>query len=65
MWKWVAARYVQELYQWMLQSRMHIVIVRDIRARIGLDRRYVESMVEYDKRQSIVSECDTQTLELV
>ena len=40
-------------------------VVREICARIGLGRRCVESMVEYDKRQSIVSKCDTQTLELV
>ena len=36
-----------------------------IRARIGLGRRDVESMVEYDQRQSIVSKYDTQTLKLV
>ena len=41
------------------------MVVREIRARIGLDRRVVESMGEYDQRQSIVSKCDTQTLELV
>ena len=28
-------------------------------------RRCVESVVEYDQRQSIVSKCDTQTLELL
>ena len=44
---------------------MHIVVVREIRARIGLGHRCVESMVEYDQRESIVSKCDTQTLELV
>ena len=33
--------------------------------KIGHGRRYVESMVEHDQRQSIVSKCDTQTLELV
>ena len=33
--------------------------------RIGLGRRDVESMIEYYQRQSIVSKCDTQTLELV
>ena len=31
----------------------------------GFGRRCVESMVEYDQRQSIISMCDTQTLELV
>ena len=65
MWKWVAIANVEELYQWMLQSRVHIVVVREIRASIGLDRRDVESMAEYDQRQSIVSKCDTQTLELL
>ena len=49
----------------MLQLRVHIVLVREIRARIGLDRRDVESMAKYDQRQSIVSYCDTQILELV
>ena len=49
----------------MLQSRVHIVVVREIRARNGLGRSCVESMVEYDKRQSIVSKYDTQTLRLV
>ena len=49
----------------MLQSRVHIVVVGGIHAKIGLDRRDVESMVEYDQRQSIVSKCDTQTRELV
>ena len=41
------------------------MVVREIRARIGLGHRCVESMVEYDQRESIVSKCDTQTLELV
>ena len=41
------------------------MVVREFRARIGLGRRYVESMVEYDQIQSNVSKCDTQTLELV
>ena len=49
----------------MLQSRVHIVVVREIRARIGLNQRDVESMAEYDQRQSIISKCDTLTLELV
>ena len=31
-WKWVATLDVQELYQWMLQSRVHIVVVREIHA---------------------------------
>ena len=35
----------------MLQSRVHIVVVREIRAKIGLGRRCVESMVEYDQIQ--------------
>ena len=56
---------VQELYQQMLQSRVHIVVVREIHARIGLGHRYVESMVEYDQRQSIVSKSDTQIVKLV
>ena len=64
-WKWIVTLYVQELYRWMLQLRVHIVVVREIRARIGLGRRCVESMVEYDQMQSIGSKCDTQTLELV
>ena len=55
----------QELYRWMLQPRVHIVVVREICARIRLSWRDVESMAEYDQRQSIVSKCDTQTLELV
>ena len=41
------------------------MVVGEIRARIGLCRRDVESMVKYDQRQSIVSKCDTQTLELL
>ena len=40
---------------------VHIVVVSEIRARIGFGRRCVESMVEYDQRQRIVSKCDTQT----
>ena len=36
MWKWVVTLDVQELYQWLLQSRVHIVVVREIHARIGL-----------------------------
>ena len=65
MWKWLATLDVQELYQGMLQSRVRIVVVREIRARIELGWRCVESMVEYDLRQSIVSKCDTHILELV
>ena len=42
-----------------------IVVVREICARVGLGRRCVGSMVEYDQRQTIVSKCDTQTLKLV
>mgnify|MGYP006889383980 CR=1 FL=1 len=49
----------------MLRLRVHIVVVREFRGRIGLDRRDVESMAKYDQRQSIVSYCDTQILELV
>ena len=49
-WKWVGNLDVQELYQLMLWSRVHIVIVREIRARTWLGRRCVESMVEYDGR---------------
>ena len=45
----------------MLQSRVHTVVVREIRARIGFDRRDVESMAEYDQRPSIVSKCDTDS----
>ena len=41
------------------------MVVREIRAKIGLGQRCLESMVEYDQRQSIVSKCDNQTLELV
>ena len=41
------------------------MIVREIHARIGLGQRCVESMVEYDQRQSIVSKYDTQNLKLV
>ena len=37
-----------------LQSRVHIVVVREIRAKIGIGQRCVESMVEYDQRKSIV-----------
>ena len=44
----------------MLQSRVHVLVVREIRAKIGLGRRCVENMVEYDQRQNIVSKCDTQ-----
>ena len=46
-------------------SRVHIVVVREIHAKIGLGGRCVESMVEYDQRQSIVSKYDTHTLGLV
>ena len=49
----------------MLQLRMQIVVVREIRTRIGLGQRDVESMVGYDQRKNIVSKSDTQTLELV
>ena len=49
----------------MLQSRVHIVVVREIRATIGIDWRDVESMAEYDQRESIVTNYDTQTLEIV
>ena len=49
-WKWVSNLDVQELYQWMLQSRVHIVVVREIRAKLGLGRRCVESTIEYDQR---------------
>ena len=49
----------------MLQSRVRIVVVREISARIGLGRRDVETMVEYDQRQSVVSMYDTWTLEFV
>ena len=52
---------VRELYR----SRVHSDVAREIRERIGLGRRCVESMAEYDHRESIVSKCDTQTLELV
>ena len=65
MWMWVATLDVQELHHWMLQSRGHMMIVREIRARIGFAWAYVESIVEYDQRQSIVSKYDTYTLKLV
>ena len=55
MWKWVATLDVQELYQWMIQSRVHIVTMREIRARIGFGERCVENILECDQRQSIVS----------
>ena len=32
MWEWVATLNVQELYQWGLQLRLHIVVMREIRA---------------------------------
>ena len=41
------------------------MVVREILAKIGLGRRCVENMVEYDQRESIVSKYDTQTLRLV
>ena len=41
------------------------MVVREIRAKIELGRICVQSMVEYDQRQNIVSKCDTQTLGLV
>ena len=41
------------------------MVVREIRAKIELGRRCVESMIEYDQRQIIVSKYDTQTLGLV
>ena len=62
---WVVILDVQKLYQWMLQSRVHIMVVKEIRAKIGLGQRYVESMVEYGHRQSIVLKYDTQTVWLV
>ena len=42
---------VHELYQQMLQSRVHIVVVREIDARVEFSRRWVESIIEYDQRQ--------------
>ena len=47
----------------MLQSRVNIVVVREIRARIGLDRRDVESMAKYERlneqtTQNYISEND-------
>ena len=47
------SRYSRIFPIWMLQSRVHIVVVRGIHARIGLGRRDVESMVKYDQRQFI------------
>ena len=38
---------------------MHIVVVIEIHAKIGLGRRCVESIVEYDQRQSIVSKYES------
>ena len=40
---------------------VHFVIVRGIGARIGFGRRCVERVVECDRRQSIVSNCDIET----
>ena len=40
----------------MLQSSVHIVVVRGFHARIGLGQRDVESMVEYDQRQRALFE---------
>ena len=46
----------------MLQSRVHIVIVREICARIGFGLRCVESIIEYEQIMKIVSNCDIVTL---
>ena len=46
MWKWVATLDVQDLYQWMLQSRMHIVTVNEIRGRIRHGQRCVDNIIE-------------------
>ena len=32
----------------------------EIRARIMFGRRCVESIIEYDQRQNVISNCDTQ-----
>ena len=63
--KWVANCNCQELYIWMLLSRVHTMTMGEICARIGFGQRCVESIAECDQRQSIISKCDTQTLELV
>ena len=58
MWKWVVTLDVQELYRWMLQARVHIVVVRVILAKIGFDRRCVESMVNYySPKPWLTSQC--------
>ena len=44
---------------------VHFGCERNLCKKIELGRRCVESMDEYDQRQSIVSKYDTQTLELV
>ena len=65
MWKSVATHDAQELYYWMLQSKLHIVTMREIHVRIRFGWRCVERIVTHDRRQSIVSKYDTHTLELV
>ena len=58
-------RWEDKLYQRMLQLRVHIVIMKEIRTRIGFDQRCVGSQVKHDQRQSIVLKCHTQTPGLV
>ena len=58
---------IQECYAWMLQLRVHTMIVREIRAQ-GLNS--VEDVWKTlsnvtKSRIIIVLECDTQVLELV
>ena len=38
----------------MLQSRVHIVIAREIRARIGFGQRYMENIFKSEQRQNNV-----------
>ena len=44
---------VQELHIWRLKSRVHVVIVREIRARIEFERICVESMVDMIKGREL------------
>ena len=61
MWKWVETLNVQELSNECHNWRCTL---GEICARIGLGPKYVESIVKCDRRQSIVSMCDTQTPDL-
>ena len=60
---WPFKRFTNECHD--SQLRVHTMTMREIHASIGLGVRCVQSIVECDEMQGIVSTCDTHTLELV